>query len=127
MNRPTNLAICLVAFVGCSGSLAEDFSDVPVIDTHIHLYDTTRPQGLPWPPATDKVLFRPVLPRDFDAVAQRNGITAAVVVEEAGFVSLHRPHDDGVADGEEGGAQDCDDAREQVKMILGDIRKKLRA
>lgn len=60
---------------------AEDFSDIPVIDTHIHLYDTTRPQGLPWPPKTDKVLYRPILTKHFDEVAEENGITATVIVE----------------------------------------------
>ena len=24
-------------------------SDIPIIDTHVHLYDPTRPQGVPWP------------------------------------------------------------------------------
>lgn len=60
---------------------AEDFADIPVIDTHIHLYDTTRPQGLPWPPKTDKVLYRPILTKHFDKVAKENGITATVIVE----------------------------------------------
>ena len=60
---------------------ADDFDDIPVIDTHIHLYDTTRAEGLPWPPESDKVLYRPILPSDFDQVADKNGITAAVIVE----------------------------------------------
>ena len=37
----TGMALCC-----CISCLGEDFSDVPVIDTHIHLYDTTRPEGL---------------------------------------------------------------------------------
>lgn len=69
----------------CSATLrtliAEDFSDVPVIDTHIHLYDTTREAGLTWPPKSDTVLYRPVLPKHFDEVANANGITATVIVE----------------------------------------------
>ncbi|MFT5524018.1 MAG: hypothetical protein ACI9HK_001968, partial [Pirellulaceae bacterium] len=27
-----------------------------MIDTHIHLYDTRRPAGVPWPPTDDTVL-----------------------------------------------------------------------
>ena len=27
-------------------------TDIPVIDSHIHLYDPFRPQGVPWPPKT---------------------------------------------------------------------------
>ena len=64
-----------------STGAAEDFSDVPVIDTHIHLYDTTRAEGVPWPPKSDKVLYRPILTKDFNQVADKNGITATVVVE----------------------------------------------
>ncbi|MBT5690113.1 MAG: amidohydrolase, partial [Opitutae bacterium] len=40
---------------------------IPIIDTHIHLYDTSRPDGVPWPPESDKVLYRPVLSQHFDA------------------------------------------------------------
>ncbi len=61
--------------------LADDLSGIPIIDTHIHLYDTNRAQGLPWPPKDDKVLYRPVLPKDFDRVCDENAITAAVIVE----------------------------------------------
>ncbi len=40
-----------------------------IIDTHTHFYDPTRPQGVPWPPKDDAVLYRRVLPRDFRALA----------------------------------------------------------
>ena len=59
----------------------KEVSSIPIIDTHIHLYDTTRPQGLPWPPPTDKVLYRPVLPADFDKICQDNQVAATVIVE----------------------------------------------
>ena len=44
---------------GCATS--QKSSVIPIIDTHIHLYDTTREEGLPWPPESDKVLYKPVL------------------------------------------------------------------
>ena len=28
---------------------AQSPPSIPVIDTHIHLYDPSRPQGVPWP------------------------------------------------------------------------------
>ena len=65
---------------------AQDFSDIPIIDTHIHLYDTTREQGLPWPPESDKVLYRPVLPKHFNEVCVKNGITATVIVEASSWL-----------------------------------------
>lgn len=63
---------------------------IPIIDTHIHLYDPTRPQGVPWPPESNAVLYRPVLAEDFNAVAARNGIAAAVIVEASDWVDDNR-------------------------------------
>jgi len=67
---------------------AEDFSDIPIIDTHIHLYDTAR--KLPWPPKNDTVLYRPVLPQHFDEVAKKNGISATVIVEASEWLPDNR-------------------------------------
>ena len=82
MCRGLHAIVYAIGFVLlCAQGHADDFSDIPVIDTHIHLYDTTRPEGLPWPPPSDKVLYRPVLPKDFEAVSRKNGISATVIVE----------------------------------------------
>ena len=59
---------------------------VGVIDTHIHLYDTNRSEGVDWPPVTDKVLYRPVLAEHFDEVADREGIPSTVIVEASSRV-----------------------------------------
>ncbi|MCA9212359.1 MAG: amidohydrolase family protein [Planctomycetales bacterium] len=82
---PISLAIALLAS-GASSSAADEVDKIPVIDTHIHLYDTGRPEGVPWPPESDKVLYRPVLPKDFDAIAKQNGITATVIVEASEWI-----------------------------------------
>ena len=71
---------------GCSGPIPqfpgeESTDQLQIIDTHIHLYDTNRSQGVDWPPVTDKVLYRPVLTEQFDEVADREGITSTVIVE----------------------------------------------
>lgn len=52
-----------------------------VIDTHIHLYDSDRPEGIPWPPADDKVLYKPHLPAEYSKLAKAAGVTAVVIVE----------------------------------------------
>jgi len=52
-----------------------------ILDTHTHFYDPTRPDGVPWPPANDPVLFRPVLPPEYVALARPLGIVGTVVVE----------------------------------------------
>ncbi len=52
-----------------------------IIDTHIHFYDPRRKDGIPWPPADDKVLYKPVLPPLFASTATPVGVTGAVVIE----------------------------------------------
>ena len=50
---------------------------VPIIDTHIHLFDTTRPQGVPWPDKSNAVLYKPALPdryRQLTAPFQVRGV-----------------------------------------------------
>ncbi|MFT4547380.1 MAG: L-fuconolactonase [Verrucomicrobiales bacterium] len=52
-----------------------------MIDTHIHLFDTTRENGVPWPPQDDKVLHKPHLPAEFKKVSQPTGLTGVIIVE----------------------------------------------
>lgn len=52
-----------------------------IIDTHTHFYDPYRPEGVPWPPRDDALLYRLVLPEDYRAVAVPEGVTGTVVVE----------------------------------------------
>ena len=54
---------------------------IPAIDTHVHFYDPTRPQGVPWPPASDDLLYRPHLPGDFVPLASATGVAGTVVIE----------------------------------------------
>jgi predicted TIM-barrel fold metal-dependent hydrolase len=52
-----------------------------VIDTHTHFYDPSRPQGVPWPPRDDKLLYRRVLPKDYPVLPVPKPVTGTVVVE----------------------------------------------
>ncbi len=52
-----------------------------IVDTHTHFYDTSRPQGVPWPPEHHATLYRPVLPEHFRELAEPAGVTATVIVE----------------------------------------------
>lgn len=54
---------------------------VPVIDTHIHLFDPTRSQGVPWPEKNDTVLYKPALPERYRKLAVPLGISGAIEVE----------------------------------------------
>jgi len=51
------------------------------IDTHIHLWDPTRPEGIDWPNSDYPRINEPLLPSHFLEVAQRNGLRGAIVVE----------------------------------------------
>jgi predicted TIM-barrel fold metal-dependent hydrolase len=57
-----------------------------IIDTHIHLYDPARPQGVPWPPKNDAILYRPTLPERFSAMSSPLGVSGAVVVEASAWL-----------------------------------------
>lgn len=53
----------------------------PIVDTHTHFYDPTRPQGVPWPSPSEKTLYRRVLPPEFVALSRPHGVTSTIVVE----------------------------------------------
>lgn len=52
----------------------------PVIDTHIHLFDTGRPGGVPWPDKTDSI-YHPALPAQYASISSPFGIVGAIAVE----------------------------------------------
>lgn len=56
------------------------------IDTHTHFYDPTRPQGVPWPPASETLLYKPYYPKQFVALTEPLGIVGTVVVEASPWV-----------------------------------------
>src|SRR5882757_8669653 len=53
----------------------------PIADAHIHLFDPTRPGGVPWPEPSDTVLYRSALPARYTTIAQPEGVLAAIAVE----------------------------------------------
>ena len=53
----------------------------PIADGHIHLFDPTRPGGVPWPEPSDTVLYRPALPARYATLAQPEGVLASIAVE----------------------------------------------
>ncbi len=77
MNRRTFLGVAAASAVGIRAQALP----FPVIDTHIHLFDPTRPEGVPWPPKNDAILYRPALPDRFRKVAAPFGVKGAIEVE----------------------------------------------
>src|SRR5687768_13773552 len=59
---------------------------VPAIDTHTHFYDPRRPQGVPWPPKNNELLYRPHLPADVRALAEPLGVVGTVIVEASAWL-----------------------------------------
>ncbi len=54
---------------------------VPIIDAHIHLFDTLRPGGVPWPEKTDTAVYKPALPERYAAESGALGIVGAIAIE----------------------------------------------
>ncbi len=85
--------VAATALSGCGGTrqsaqrgASAKQEHVTIIDTHTHFYDPGRPQGVPWPPRDDKVLYRKVLPRDYCALPAPQKVTGTVVVEASPWI-----------------------------------------
>jgi predicted TIM-barrel fold metal-dependent hydrolase len=55
-------------------------ADLPVIDTHIHLFDPGRSQGVPWPPKNSKI-YKAALPDRYRALVKPFNVKGAIMVE----------------------------------------------
>lgn len=83
MNRRNFLALAagasaVTALLSLGG---EKDTAIPIIDTHIHLFDPNRPQGVPWPSKNDETLYQPALPPRYRKIVMSLGIVGAIVVE----------------------------------------------
>ncbi len=68
------------AVLATSPALADAAPEFPIVDCHIHLFDPTRPQGVPWPPKESEIC-RPALPERFRRLAVPHGVTGAIEIE----------------------------------------------
>jgi len=53
----------------------------PIVDSHIHLFDPTRPGGVPWPERNDIALYRPATPERYEALSAPFGIVGCIAIE----------------------------------------------
>lgn len=82
MNRRTFLGVA--AGLTLADAHAQTRTSIPIIDTHIHLFDPTRPQGVPWPRKDvpeHKVMYMPSLPSRYKPIAEPLGIVGAIEIE----------------------------------------------
>ena len=52
----------------------------PIVDSHVHLFDPTRPQGVPWPLPGDPMYAR-TMPDTVEKIARPLGVVGAIAVE----------------------------------------------
>jgi len=55
--------------------------NIPVIDSHIHLFDPNRPQGVPWPPKSNTLIYKPTYPDRYKELVKAHGVVGAIEVE----------------------------------------------
>jgi L-fuconolactonase len=58
----------------------------PAIDTHTHFYDPTRKQGVPWPPPSETILYKPHFPPEFQTLTKPLNVVGTVIVEASPWV-----------------------------------------
>jgi L-fuconolactonase len=82
MDRREVLRLAMGLAVTCAvGGKAEASPAIPIIDSHIHLFDTARPRGVPWPSKEDLALYKPALPGRYEQIAQPLGVVGAIAIE----------------------------------------------
>lgn len=81
MRRREFLKTGAVAIIGAYVCEAEAADSLPMIDAHIHLFDPTRPEGVPWPEKTDSVLYKPALPDRYLTVTRGLDVRGAIAIE----------------------------------------------
>lgn len=81
------LSMFMLVLAACNTAEMIDNSPIPVVDTHIHLYDLNRLPGLPWPEKKDKVLYRSVFADEYNKVIAKNKLAGVIVVEASPRVS----------------------------------------
>jgi len=87
LQRRTLLQNALAGVVGSAASHPmEAASPVRVIDSHVHFYDPTRPQGVPWPAPGETVLYKPTYPDRYLEDVRPFVVDGVVAVEASAWL-----------------------------------------
>jgi len=81
LNRRNLLKKAAYGVAGLTLGSSAEGRPSPIIDAHIHLFDTARPGGVPWPENSDAVLYQPALPGRYRTVTKGLGIVGAIAIE----------------------------------------------
>src|SRR2546426_7317341 len=71
---------------GAAMSMRPQSPPIPIIDTHIHFFDTTRPQGVPYPAGKGIPGLPIAIPETFRKAVAQLGIVGAIEVEASPWV-----------------------------------------
>jgi predicted TIM-barrel fold metal-dependent hydrolase len=82
-NEFTRRALLGAATTLAAAGVAQADDAIPIIDTHLHLYDPTRPQGVPYPPGPNPPQ---ALPSQYREDVVPLGITGGIKVEASPWV-----------------------------------------
>jgi L-fuconolactonase len=80
-------AIYGAAGLAIGGTAAASPEPLRIVDAHIHLFDPSRPGGVPWPEKSDPVLYQPSTPERYQRVTAGLGVVAAIAVEASPLAS----------------------------------------
>jgi len=79
------LLLCLSIFSACQAIPPKE--GIPLVDTHVHLFDLHRLPGLPWPDKSDKTLYKSILAPDYNKLIKQHKVAAVIMVEASPRVS----------------------------------------
>jgi len=65
---------------GAVASAFAQHTEIAILDSHVHLYDPTRPQGVPWPERGTS-LYRTFLPSDYRKIAEPANVVGMIELE----------------------------------------------
>ena len=85
MNESRRAFISGMAALAVQDLIAQP-APIPIIDAHIHLFDTTRPQGVPYPDKNNATLYQPALPERYRKIAQPLGVVGAIEIEASPWI-----------------------------------------
>jgi L-fuconolactonase len=92
-NAPQNAPLSNTSQAGPSNAdtpetaAASSSTQIPILDAHIHLFDTGRPGGVPWPTPKETVLYKPALPPRYEALTSKHGVVGAIAIEASNLKS----------------------------------------
>ena len=79
--------LCATTSYYAARAFATAPAHIPLIDTHIHLFDPQRSGGVPWPDPSDSVIYKTTLPDRYIGLAKPLGIVGAIAVEASPLIA----------------------------------------